>query len=353
MAIKNDGWINQQDVMILTGHKKTNNPVAKIPTKLPQLRDALEIRSRQQYMRRFKWSGLPLGLDPNIIERILYYRGRAVFFKLNDRYYCLPFALNGNIDVYGRYMTVTPLTFNGSIYTDSDGKQQLKDGEFIPDLKINVCYDSLDTEGKNGVILQDYINGVSEFVEPRYSVSSCFDTLLAEILVLVRHNLIASARINSVRVMDEGQKTEVEREFDNMERAILEDGKRIFAVTSATGLDEIFQDKQLETQQYMECYVSIDNLRENLIGIENEGIFKKKERMLVGEQELEAGSADLVHQDGLFLRQQFCERFNALFGENIWCATSETVSGIDTDGDGDIDEQHEEKKGSEQDEIIQ
>ena len=300
---------------------------------------SIATRELQQFVRRFRWTNLPKGLDQNLMERILYFRGRVVLFKLDDTYYALPFALNGTIDVYGRYKSVVPLTFNGSVMTDDNGEKFMNDGPFIGDLTVDVCYDQMETEGKNAVILNDYTQGISEFIIPRYQLNYVYHDNLADIIVLIRHNLIGSAAIYTASCVSEAQVDSVEKEFETLEDEILLNGKRIFAVTGGTGLSEMFKDKQLQSQSYWECYVSLDNLRENLLGIENNGIFKKKERVLKGEQEIEAGSADMVYADGLFNRQQMCERFNALFGENIWCEESEVVSNFDSDQDGNIDDE--------------
>ena len=335
------GLINQQRLKATIGLNGRNNPIAKKSGLRDDIQRSLEIRELSQFVRRYRWTNLPKGLDPILMERILYFRGRVVVFKLEDKYYALPFALNGTIDVYGRYQQVTPLTFNGSVTTDEDGYKTMGDGEFIANKEIKICYGVEDIEeGEyDGVILNDYTQGYSEFVMPRYQLNKLYNNELANIVVLIKHNLISSARIFSVRVDNEGMKQSAEEEFGNMEEDILVYGKRLYTLTSNLNLQEIFKDKTLETQNYWECYVSLDNLRENLIGIENNGIFKKKERQLKGEQELEASSADLVYQDGLYNRQQFAERFNALFGENIWCEESEVIAGYDYDGDGNIDDQ--------------
>lgn len=338
-----DGFINNGVIIEQMRKAGKVNPIAKYGTNREFYARGLEIRQRQQFLRKYRWSGLPKGLSATMIERILYYRGRVCFFKIEDTYFSTPFTLNGSIDLYGRYRTITPLTFNGSISKEK-GKEQYVDGEFIQNKKLNVCYDIEDTEDKDTVILDDYTKGISETVLCRYEINKIFISTLADIIVLIRHNLIASARIYTVRCLDEGQKESIIDEFANMEQEILENGKRIFPITGALNMDEVLKDKVLETQQYWECFVSLDNLRENLLGIENNGIFKKKERVLKGEQELEAGSADLVYSDGLYNRQDFCDIFNKLFGENVWCEESEVISGTDVDGDNNIDDQEGSKE---------
>lgn len=338
------GLVNQQLLKKALGFDGKVNPIAIKSDRKSKYSKAIATRELQQFVRRYEWKNLPPGLDGNLMERILYYRGRVVIFQLNGKAYALPFALNGTIDVYGRYRTVTPLTFNGSISTDEDGNEFMTDGEWISDMTLDVCYDKNDVEGKTGVILNDYTQGISEFIIPRYQLNQIYHDDLADIIVLIRHNLISSARIYTLRIMDKGQYDAVMEELGDMENAILENGKRIFPITSNMKLDEILKDKSLETQQYWECYVSQDNLRENLIGIENNGIFKKKERQLKGEQELEASSADLVYEDGLFNRQQAAERLNAMFGWNIECVESKVIQGVEEMNVQQKREEHEEEE---------
>ena len=323
------GLVNQQMLKKQLGFDGKVNPVAIKSGRRDLYARSLAIRELEQFVRRYEWKNLPEGLDATLIERILYYRGRLVLFEYNGTFYSLPFALNGVIDVYGRYKTVTPLTFNGSIVTDDDGNQSMGDGEWISGLELNVYYGSGDIATKSGVILNDYTQGMSEFIIPRYQINHVYHEDLANIVILIRHNLISSARVYTLRVNDEGQYKAVMNELNDMETDILEGGKRVFPITAVQKLEEILQDKKLETQQYWEAYVSQDNLRENLMGIENNGIFKKKERQLKGEQELEASSADLVYEDGLFNRRQFAERVNILFGTNIEVVESAVIQGVE------------------------
>ena len=91
----------------------------------------------QDAVNRFTWYNLPSGLNSRLMERILYYRGQGMFFKLQDKFYFLPYALDGTIDVYGRFTDVTPLPFNGK--ASSDGK----DKPWITGLRRKVLYDIL------------------------------------------------------------------------------------------------------------------------------------------------------------------------------------------------------------------
>ena len=56
--------------------------------------------------------------------------------------------------------------------------------------------------------------------------------------------------------------------------------------------------------------------------------------MLETEQAMAGGSTGIVYQDGLRLRQKFCDIVNSIWGLGIWCDVSESVMGGDVNGDG-------------------
>lgn len=45
--------------------------------------------------------------------------------------------------------------------------------------------------------------------------------------------------------------------------------------------------------------------------------------------------------DGLAIRQHFCNVFNSIFGTQMWCELSETVSKIDKNGDGELSDEQD------------
>ena len=51
---------------------------------------------------------------------------------------------------------------------------------------------------------------------------------------------------------------------------------------------------------------------------------------------MNAGNEQLIYQDGLTLRQKFCDIVNSIWGLGIWCEASELVTGMDTNMDGVI-----------------
>jgi hypothetical protein len=74
----------------------------------------------------------------------------------------------------------------------------------------------------------------------------------------------------------------------------------------------------------------------SLYGLSNGGLFQKKSHMLESEQQMNEGNVGLVYQDGLTIRQKFCDIVNSIWGLGIWCEASEVVVGIDQNMDGEI-----------------
>ena len=96
-------------------------------TKLKEdIRKQLRIQDEQVAVNRYTWYNLPSSLDGQLLERILYYKGQAAFFYMptNGSFYFLPYALNGSIDVYGRFMEITPLQFAGGTTSNEKGKEK-------------------------------------------------------------------------------------------------------------------------------------------------------------------------------------------------------------------------------------
>ena len=78
---------------------------------------------------------------------------------------------------------------------------------------------------------------------------------------------------------------------------------------------------------------SLDNFRLSTYGLENGGLFEKKQHILEAENEVNQSSVGLVLQDGLSIRQNFCNIVNSIWDLGIWCEPSEnTSSDLNNDG---------------------
>lgn len=86
---------------------------------------------------------------------------------------------------------------------------------------------------------------------------------------------------------------------------------------------------------------SLDNLRLSGYGIDNGGLFEKKARELQSEADINGGPVGLVMQDGLSIRQNFCNIVNSIWGIGIWCEPAENIMGADVNGDGLVYDRNE------------
>lgn len=170
---------------------KTGLPINGISSaKLKEnIKKQLRVFDEQDAVNRYKWNNLPIGIDgKRIIERILYYKGQGMFYfdEVAEKYYFLPYALNGSIDVYGRYMQVSPVPL-GSTYTEKDNEalsvwlSQIKRKPYYsmeevtnPDPKVN-C-----------VLLTDYTNQRSQTVLSRQILNDPILDVMADCIPYMR-----------------------------------------------------------------------------------------------------------------------------------------------------------------------
>ena len=340
--VKNNAKIVDVNTLIQAGF----NPKTGLPIKVDSedkcllkenIRKTLRVLDEQNAINRYKWYNLPSSLDGQLLERILYYKGQGMFFYMeaNDSFYFLPYALDGTIDVYGRYQGVTPLPFNGS--TDNE---EGKEKPWITGLTRKPIYDVLGDEVNNEfteacVLLSDYSKQISQTNISRQILQEPILDAMAEAFPLARTSLIANSGIKGVRVNDEDQKAQVEAGSRSITRAAL-NGKPWIPIVGQIEFQELTEGSALKSEEFLLYMQALDNLRLSLYGLDNGGLFQKKAHMLEAEQDMNAGNIKLVYQDGLTIRQKFCDIVNSIWGLGIWCEASETVTGMDKNLDGEV-----------------
>lgn len=342
MAAKNNARLVDVNTIIQDGFDpKTGLPYkAGLDDKCQlkeEIRKTLRVLDEQNAINRYKWYNLPSSLDGQLLERILYYRGQGMFFYMeaNDTFYFLPYALNGTIDVYGRFQGVTPLPFNGST-SNEDGKEK----PWIVGLNRKPIYDVLGDEVSSEfteacVLLSDYSKQISQTNISRQILQEPILDAMAEAFPLARTSLIAHSGVKGMRVNDEDQKTQVEIAARSVTRAAL-NGKPWIPLVGQIEFQELTEGTALKSEEFLLYMQALDNFRLSLYGLDNGGLFQKKAHMLEAEQDVNSGNVGLVYQDGLTLRQKFCDIVNSIWGLGIWCEASETVIGLDKNLDGEV-----------------
>lgn len=256
------------------------------------------------------------------------------YMPTNNRFYFLPYTLTGKgIDVYGRFIQVTPLPFNGNT---SDGD---KDKPWIQGLVKDVQYDlmleepDLNDMDNKCVLLHDHTIGISQTNIARSVTHDAVLDLMSNCLPYLNTALMNSTGVSGMRIQNENERQDV----FNMSAAINNcalTGQKYVPIVSGVELQELTSGTAGKAEEFLLAMQSLDNYRLSLYGLDNGGLFQKKSHMLEAEQKVNQGMSSIIYTDGLKQRQEFCNIVNSIWGLMIWCDVSEDVLGADTDGDG-------------------
>ena len=311
------------------------------------VRRAIRIMDEQEAINRYTWYNLPSGINGQLLERIIYYRGQGAFFFLKemDSFYFLPYALDGGIDPYGRFENITPLPFLGGTTEEKNGKVKawIEGLKYIPVYSIEEIFanPSKYTIDDFCVILKDYTPQESENVIPRKIIQERFIDLMAEAFPMARTNLIANSGVQGLRVQEEDTKKQVEVMNSMIKRSAL-NGDPYTPVYGPTEFQELTGGATGKVQDFLMYMQSIDNFRRSAYGLKSGGVFEKKAHELQAEAMVNQSNTDLIYNDGLKNRQAFCDLVNLIFGLQVWCEPSETAMGIDMNMNGNTTDGEEE-----------
>lgn len=322
---------------------KTGLPLkcsGSVPSELVNnVKRQLNIVDLQDALNRYTWYNLPKGLTGNLIERILYYKGQGALFYMesNETFYFLPFALDGSIDVYGRFTGITFLPFNGAT---SDGEEKPWIQGFKKTPRYEVMTDPEEATVENVldscVILRDYSQQISQTILPRSTVNESILNVMAECIPLMRTALINSTGVNGMKVSNEDEQSNVKAASLAIQRAAL-NGEKWIPIVGQVEFQEMVNGPTAKAEEFLLAMQSLDNYRLSLYGLDNGGLFQKRSHMLEAEQRMNNGNSGIILQDGLYQRQEFCDIVNSWFGLSIYCEISETVNNIDVNGDMLVD----------------
>lgn len=321
------------------------DPYTKLPVKMaPQcnikanIKKLLRIVDEQDAINRYRWYNLPDGLDGQLIERILYYRAQGMFFfmRADKKFYFLPYALDGTIDVYGRFTAVTPLPFNGTSSSEGSkgevkpwisGMKKFPKYEVIQDMPSeSEVFDSC-------VLLWDYSNQESQTNISRQILQDPLLDVMSDLIPYMRTALKNSTGVKGMRVNDADQQAQATLANSTIDKATL-NGDRIVAVLGNMEFQELADGQVAKAEEFLLSMQALDNLRLGFYGLDNGGLFQKKSHVLQSEQQMNSSNVGLVYQDGLTIRQKFCDIVNSIWGLGISVEPSETVSNMDANFDG-------------------
>lgn len=292
----------------------------------------------QQFLTRFKWNNLPEGMDSELIERILYFSGSAMFFYIKElnRFYFLPYGMSGEntevgIDFYGRFNKLKPYSFNGS--TDgggekkADGKRitrsdlylstQIRDN--IKDIPMVESEEEARKIYENGaVICWDMTPQLAYQVDSRNRISQSYVKYIVQILIQTKSALINSSGFNLFSSDTEASTDIMQLQIDaiNSDR---EKGKLSAVVSNALGKIENLQSNAPSAMgDFWNSLVSADNLRLKSMGIRNDGLVQKSQYQNIQEQSIDINDAMQVYWNAFMERVKFSAIVNSIWGLGIY-----------------------------------
>lgn len=299
---------------------------------------------------RFKWKGCPKSIPQFRIEQMLYNRGALVFFKQGNQFRLLPFYPNSELNCYGLLKEVTPIPYNGVAIRSEENKEG-KTKAFAERLVVANYGTDENIDGK-AVILFDRQNAymTSGGIEPIvFHQVEAIEQIVNRLCVL-NVNLINSQGKNLIIVKDAKQAGSVEKNLD-----LLYNSDSPFAVAKANYDIEVVNNTiEYKEQQIWEDVMSWNNWRLANLGIQNSGLFNKKERQLTSEVDIQNEQVDLILQEFYNSRKEFiaqirevfkddkdfqeqCKDFDVeLVGENVSRETNEENDNKQEDGEDDI-----------------
>ena len=317
---KNNANLPQLDVLLQAGI----DPKTGLPFKMggdkkhlkEDIKKFLGLIDEQDAVNRYVWYNLPAGITSHELERMLYYKGQLCLFydEELENFYFMPYALDGTIDFYGRYNTIHPVPMTSGT-DDKAGKAQ---AQYLANKKLKCVYgiklpEELTKEDlmKSCVLLHDYTKQLSQTIIPRVNVNDPILDVMANCVPYMNTSLLLSTGIEGIRVNDADQAEDVMIANRSMENAALT-GEPYVPITGNVEFQELNNGQVGKSEEYMLAMQSLDNLRLSGYGIDNGGLFEKKAHVLQSEADMNGGPVGLVLQDGLSIRQNFCNIVNSI-----------------------------------------
>ena len=306
----------------------------------PAIKRQLRIIDEQDAVNRFIWYNLPLDISSQELERLLYYRGNLCFFYFDElkKFMVMPYALDGGIDFYGRFDTVHPVPFaQGN--TEAEKRLYKAQADALSTKKLKVLYEVpieplKGNPGDYCVLLTDYTKQLSETIIPRAQLQDNLLDVMADCIPFMRTALLNSTGVQGMRVNSADEASNVaaaNRSVDSAAR----NGNRWVAIEGATEFQELTDGATSKGEEFLMAMQSLDNFRLSTYGLENGGLFEKKQYQNTAQTMMNgSGQVGRPLQDSLTQRQHACDIINSVWLVGMSCELTETASGMDLNMDG-------------------
>lgn len=328
--------IPQSEKMLKYGNAidQNGNAVTPNPIRYNLNYDSLFAIMREQNMvetlERYMWTNIPFGLTQDLIERLLFFRGKGVLY-FNDKvekFQFLPFALNGVIDEYGRFTKCNTLPFTGVDEEDAakkkGGKKKMQtlvyeDLEIVYDLPYNEETFKMAKEKKTvGIILNDNSLAVSQQPIIRSNYVKPVLHMMATLMQIINTAMYGNADHSVLKVENESEFESINQQINAINFDILR-GRRFTPVIGKLPIEPIKTSNTANLEGLFGTFNSLTNFLKSITGVANAGVFDKKAHLLQEEQKLNGSNSDDIYYNGLRLRQEFCLMVQAYYNYPIWC----------------------------------
>lgn len=347
MAIDNKRFINQDVINLYLAagiDPATGQPTRAELSDKAMLKGAikrqLRIIDEQDAVNRYIWYNLPMDLSSQDLERLLYYKGQLCmfYFKELNKFFVMPYALDGTIDFYGRYNSVHPVPFSGGS-TDEEKKMYAKQASALSTKRLKVLYD-IPLEPLDGspedycVLLQDYSKQMSQTLIPRQQIQDGLLDVMSDCIPFMRTALLNSTGVKGLRVSNEDDLSNVKMANKSIDRAATR-GEKWIPIVGTLEFQDLTADSVGKGEEFLMAMQALDNFRLSTYGLENGGLFEKKQYQNTAQTMMNgSGQAGSPLQDGLSYRQKFCDIANIIWGVGMSCEITEQAVAMDLNMDG-------------------
>lgn len=305
--------------------------------------DSLYNIMREQNMietfERYMWTDIPFGLTQDIIERVLFFRGKGIFY-FNDKiekFQFLPFALNGVIDEYGRYTRCNTLPFIGTDEEPKDKKVKkpriliYEDLEIVYDLPYNSeMFEKARKMKTVGIILNDNSLAVSQQPIIRSNYVKPVLHMMATLMQIINTAMYGSADHNLLQIENESELASIQNQINAINADILR-GNRFTPIVGNLPITPLKTSNTANLEGLFGTFNSLTNFLKSITGVANAGVFDKKAHLLQEEQKLNGSNSDDIYYNGLRLRQEFCLMVQAYYNYPIWCESKRAMSEVQSE----------------------
>lgn len=305
--------------------------------------DSLYNIMREQNMietfERYMWTDIPFGLTQDIIERILFFRGKGIFY-FNDKiekFQFLPFTLNGVIDEYGRYTRCNTLPFIGTDEETKDKKVKkprilvYEDLEIVYDLPYNSeMFEKARKMKTVGIILNDNSLAVSQQPIIRSNYVKPVLHMMATLMQIINTAMYGSADHNLLQIENESELASIQNQINAINADILR-GNRFTPIVGNLPITPLKTSNTANLEGLFGTFNSLTNFLKSITGVANAGVFDKKAHLLQEEQKLNGSNSDDIYYNGLRLRQEFCLMVQAYYNYPIWCESKRAMSEVQSE----------------------